>query len=63
MSLTGAAGELKTGPYHVPEEELLIWSEISLEMVLNDAGYRRYAQLFMELFPEEGEEIFGKKPF
>lgn len=56
-------GEFKTGPYHVPEEELLIWSEISLEMVLNDAGYRRYAELFMELFPEEGEEIFGKKPF
>ena len=56
-------GEFKTGPYHVPEEELLIWSEISLEMVLNDAGYRRYAQLFMELFPEEGEKIFGKKIF
>lgn len=47
----------------MPEEELLIWSEISLEMVLNDAGYRRYAELFMELFPEEGEKIFGKKIF
>ena len=58
-----SGGGFKTGPYHVPEEELLIWSEISLEMVLNDAGYRRYAELFMELFPEEGEEIFGKKPF
>lgn len=56
-----SGGEFKTGPYHVPEEELLIWSEISLEMVLNDAGYRRYAELFMKLFPEEGEKIFGKK--
>lgn len=58
-----SGGEFRQGPYHVPEEELLIWSELSLEMVLNSAGYKRYAQLFMELFPEEGETIFGKNPF
>lgn len=58
-----SGGEFRPGPYHVPEEELLIWSELSLEMVLNSAGYKRYAQLFMELFPEEGETIFGKNPF
>lgn len=56
-------GEFKPGPYHVPEEELLIWSELSLEVVLNGAGFKRYAELFTELFPEEGEKIFGKKPF
>ena len=27
-------GKFKPGPYHVPEEELLIWSELSLEAVL-----------------------------
>lgn len=58
-----SGGEFRQGPYHVPEEELLIWSELSLEVVLNSAGYKRYAQLFMELFPEEGETIFGKNPF
>ena len=56
-------GKFKPGPYHVPEEELLIWSELSLEAVLSDDGYKRYAELFMELFPGEGEKIFGKKPF
>lgn len=56
-------GKFKQGPYHVPEEELLIWSELSLEAVLSADGYKRYAELFMELFPGEGEKIFGKKPF
>ena len=45
----------------MPEEELLIWSELSLEVVLNEDGYKRYEQLFTELFPEEAEKIFGKK--
>ena len=56
-------GKFKPGPYHVPEEELLIWSELSLEAVLSADGYKRYAELFMELFPGEGDKIFGKKPF
>lgn len=54
-------GEFRPGPYLVPEEELLMWSELSLDVVLNEAGYKRYEQLFTELFPEKAEEIFGRK--
>lgn len=54
-------GEFRPGKYHVLEEELLIWSELSLEVVLNEDGYKRYEQLFTELFPEGAEKIFGKK--
>ena len=28
----------REGPYHVPEEEMLIWSRLSLEAPLNQTG-------------------------
>lgn len=36
----------------LPEEEIMLWSKLSLKCVLNDAGYTRYRTLFRELFPE-----------
>ena len=36
---------------------------VTAHEVINTDGYKRYAELFMELFPGEGEKIFGKKPF
>lgn len=46
--------------YHVPEEELIAWSETSLLGPLKDAGFRRYRDVFMQVFPEEGKVIFGE---
>lgn len=46
--------------YHVPEEELIAWSETSLRGPLKDAGFRRYRDVFMQVFPEEGKVIFGE---
>lgn len=40
--------------YHVPEEELICWSETSLR---GHAGYKRYCEVFRELFPEQEEKI------
>ena len=39
--------------YNVLEEELICWSETSLKSPLNDAGNKRYMQLFSEVFPED----------
>ena len=39
--------------YNVLEEELICWSETSLRSPLNDAGRKRYYQVFSEIFPEE----------
>lgn len=44
--------------YGVPEEELICWSETSLRAPLNDAGFKRYMELFRQFFPEEAKEIF-----
>jgi len=45
--------------YHVPEEELIWWSETSLSAPLNEIGFKRYAELFCEVFPEKSimEEV------
>lgn len=43
--------------YDVPEEELICWSEASLNAPLNSAGHKRYMQVFGEVFPEESKEI------
>ena len=45
--------------YHIPEEELIAWSETSFLGPLNEAGYRRYKELFAQVFPEQAKEIFG----
>lgn len=44
--------------YNVPEEEMITWSETSLMAPLNDIGFRRYAELFREIFPEQAKRIF-----
>lgn len=38
--------------YHVIEEELICWSETSLQAPLNEIGFKRYAELFDIVFPE-----------
>ena len=43
--------------YLLPEEELICWSEASLRAPLNEAGYRRYMELFQRAFPEESEAL------
>lgn len=44
--------------YNVPEEEMISWAETSLKAPLNDIGYRRYAELFRQVFPEQSKVIF-----
>ena len=45
--------EFFSDKYNVLEEELICWSETSLKSPLNDAGNKRYMQLFSEVFPED----------
>lgn len=52
-------GSFLVGPYHVLEEEVILWSLASLEAPLNDDGVRRYQEAFTKLFPEESKSIFG----
>lgn len=52
-------GNFSVGPYHVPEEEVILWSLASLEAPLNDDGARRYQEIFTKLFPEEAKSIYG----
>ncbi|WP_320959627.1 hypothetical protein [Hungatella effluvii] len=51
-------GDFRTGPYHVLEEEAILWSEASLEAPLNDDGVRRYQEVFSKLYPEQAAEIW-----
>ena len=51
-----------TGKYHVAEEELIGWSEASLRAPLTGVGARRFAEVFAEIYPEQGEHIFGNTP-
>lgn len=41
--------------YSIPEEELICWSQTSLRAPLNDVGFKRYMELFKEVFPEESK--------
>lgn len=46
-----------TSQYCIPEEEMIMWSRTSLKAPLNEAGIKRYMQLFKEIFgflPWEG---------
>lgn len=45
--------------YHIPAEEMLIWSEISFFAPLNEAGSRRYFQLFRDYFGDELADSIG----
>ena len=58
--------EFVADPYSVPEEELICWSETSLLGPLNEYGFRRYVELFRQVFPEQSkkmsirEVVYGK---
>ena len=43
------------GKYHIPEEELLLWSMISPAAPLIDYAVKRYEKLFRELLPEQAD--------
>lgn len=38
--------------YHILEEELIGWSQASLEAPLNDAGFKRYMEVFKSVLPD-----------
>jgi len=42
--------EFVTGAYHIPEEELILWSMTSLKGPLIPAGLKRYMELFRQVF-------------
>lgn len=52
-------GTFTTGPYHVLEEEAIMWSKASLEAPLNDDGVKRYVEVFSQFFPDEAAVIWG----
>ena len=54
-------GNFITGPYHVLEEEAILWSKASLEAPLNDDGIKRYAKVFSQFYPEKAAEIWRKE--
>ena len=37
----------------IPEEELILWSEMSLLAPLNGVGFLRYMELFKKILPDE----------
>ena len=59
--------EFVADPYSVPEEELICWSETSLLGPLNEYGFRRYVELFCQVFPEQSKKmsisqvVYGKR--
>lgn len=44
--------------YNVPEEELICWNLASLDAPLNENGFKRYMELFKQIFPDKEKEIF-----
>lgn len=44
--------------YNVPEEEMIAWSQTSLQAPLDEAGFKRYKELFVQIFPEQAKAIF-----
>ncbi|WP_368377411.1 hypothetical protein [[Clostridium] symbiosum] len=54
-------GSFMEGPYHVRAEEAILWSKASLEAPLNEDGYKRYMEAFIEFFPEFKKELLGTK--
>lgn len=49
--------EFITDEYHIPEEEMIAWSMVSLQAPLSSIGMQRYMELFREFFPEESKEL------
>lgn len=43
--------------YNVIEEELICWSETSLQAPLSEIGFKRYMELFNIVFPEYKNDI------
>lgn len=43
--------------YHVIEEELICWSQTSLEGPLNEIGFKRYMELFNIVLPEYKDKL------
>ena len=43
------------GPYSIPEEEMICWSETSMKEPLTSVGLGRYLELFHQVFPEESK--------
>lgn len=43
--------------YTLPEEELIGWMATTLQVPLPDAGYRRYFELFAQIFPEYADIV------
>ena len=41
----------------IPEEELIYWSEVSLKAPLNEVGFKRYMEVFRQVFPEESRML------
>lgn len=44
--------EFIPGKYHIPEEELICWSQASLQAPLNSAGFKRYMEVFKSVLPD-----------
>lgn len=47
--------------YMPPEEEATRWSETSLRAPLNEAGFKRYMEVFQQVFHKSVEAILSEK--
>ena len=50
-------GKFITDKYYVPEEELIAWSETSLNAPLGQTGFKWYFEVFQMVFPERCKEL------
>lgn len=42
--------------YVIPEEEMICWSQTSLQGPLNEVGFKRYMELFQRILPDAYEK-------
>ena len=42
--------------YVIPEEEMIFWSQTSLQGPLNEVGFKRYMELFQRILPDAYEK-------
>lgn len=47
--------------YMPPEEEAICWCETSLRAPLNEAGYKRYMEVFQQVFHKSVEDFLSEK--
>lgn len=45
--------------YSIPEEEMIAWSKASEHFPLDEVGFKRYMELFEQLFPEKYAEVMA----